>query len=432
MSSARAVRARHRARSPLRLAAAAVAVAVVALVAVPVAGAGPSTGGTRVDGPSTARPPTARPPTVLGWPDARAANALLGRGVNVLVPWSWYPPGHQGIEPAVAAPLVRQGGFDSARFFVAFGHGAGDAPAYEIDPAVLSELRAALAPFLERSIPVSLTFDGGIVSAERFAAIWRQVAAALADLPPTVFFDLANEPLWNHAFGVPPDFSPANVVQPEQWNAVLPTAITAIRASNPLRTVIVPAAQLSFPQAVAALRLPAGDSHLLATFHQYQPLAVTHQGAAPYGTPLPTGVDWGSPADVEALRASMNDAVCWSRANDVPLYLSEFGVNLVAPPSAIVTWNRTVARLAEAEGVSWAYFELAGPGMGVYDVVAGAFRPGLHDALVPPPSTPSLAPWAVCPIPVADPSTPAPAAPVPPTGSGSPAAVAPVTPAFTG
>jgi len=336
------------------------------------------------------------------WPDAHTANQMLGRGVNVVVNWHFYGRPGENIEAADGAAVAQAGGFDSVRLFVDFGNAAGPAPKYHLDPAFVAELRAAIAEFTNRGIAVSINFDGSIVSVERFGALWRRIAADLADLPPTIFFELANEPLWHHVPGQLPDFSAANVVTPSQWNELVAAAIPAIRETNPNRIIVVTSGSISFPQALPELVLPPGDDHLIATFHQYQPLNVTH--------PLTgTQVPWsGTPAEIAALKATMNDAVCWARANGIPLYVSEFGIANTADQLTRRAWLNAVARLIEAEGMSWAYFELSSDGFGVWDRHAQQWRADLYEALFPP-TAPTGGAWASC----AAPASPNSAAPAP-------------------
>ena len=80
--------------------------------------------------------------------------------------------------------------------------------------------------------------------------------------------------------------------------------------------------------------------------------------------------------------------------------------------------------MAEAEGISWTYFELSSDGFGIWDRHVGAWRTELYEALMPPVDDP-MAPWAAC---AGTPTTTAPAG----TASTTPAAAATVTPTFTG
>jgi endoglucanase len=327
-----------------------------------------------------------------------------------------------------SAPLVKQGGFTSVRLFVGFGILAGGHPDYALDPTFMADVRATVSAFTDLGLTVVVNFDGTIGSVDRFARLWRNIAATLADLPPSVFFELANEPLWQHVPGEPPDFSAVNVIGAGDWNALVAASIPEIRATNPERTVIVTSPNISFPQTMPSLTLPPGDGHLLATFHQYQPLSVTGQG-------FPGPTTWsGTDAELEAMKASMHDAVCWSRATGVPLVMSEFGIARPADAASRFAWTRAAAGLAEAEGISWMYFPFAGGTMGVYEPTTQSWVPELYDALFPQPGAPQNGAWANCPVTNA-PTMPSAAGPssTGPAAAGNPV-VTPVVavPRFTG
>jgi hypothetical protein len=61
----------------------------------------------------------------------------------------------------------------------------------------------------------------------------------------------------------------------------------------------------------------------------------------------------------------------------------------------MVAWTTAVARLAEAEGISWTYFELATDDLGAWDRAAGEWREPLYGALQPVTEQP-WEPWASC------------------------------------
>ena len=64
----------------------------------------------------------------------------------------------------------------------------------------------------------------------------------------------------------------------------------------------------------------------------------------------------------------MEPAVCWARENNGPLFIGEFGLQIGDhDESTRLAWTEAVARLAEAEGISWTYFHLAADRFGVWD-----------------------------------------------------------------
>ena len=357
-----------------------------------------------------------------GWPSAQEANRLLGRGVEVVTPLGNHPHPGENIDVEVAADLVVAGGFDSVRLPVKLASGQGPGPHHRLDGAVLDQLEHELAVLTAHGIPVVVVDVSVIGSREAFVALWDQVATRFADQPPTVLFELANEPVWRETADPNiPDYGEDNVLGPDEWNALMAEAHAVVRRTNPHRTLVIGAPDLNIPQRVPQLELP-DDPHLIVTFHQYQPLDFTHQGAGWLpGSDAWLGRTWdGTPAEVDALLATMRDAVCWAEREGLPLYVGEFGTFHLGDLSSRARWTEAVARTAEAEGMSWAYFELQTDGFGVWDRHRGEWRQPLHDALLPPaPSTSRWAePWADCPEP--DPSTTDPTPPTDPTDPTDP------------
>ena len=130
------------------------------------------------------------------------------------------------------------------------------------------------------------------------------------------------------------------------------------------------------------LALPAGDRNLIVTVHFYEPFHFTHQGADwAEGSAAWLGTKWGSQADQDAVAKTLKDAKDWGAAKQRPIFMGEFGSYSKADMASRVLWTRFVARTAEKNGFSWAYWEF-GSGFGVYDPAASQWRPDLKDALL--------------------------------------------------
>ena len=105
---------------------------------------------------------------------------------------------------------------------------------------------------------------------EEFYALWQQVAQHFADAPPTVAFELLNEP-WNAA-------------TTSVMNRTYRETIRRIRLTNPNRTIFVGPGnynsldELSLDSGLG-LQLPNDDLNIIATVHSYEPYYFTHQGA---------------------------------------------------------------------------------------------------------------------------------------------------------
>jgi endoglucanase len=393
--------------------------------------------------------PVGSPPVVVAaepaWPSAVEANAAIGNGVEALSPCCGQDTVTGDIEARAAA--VEEAGFTGVRYAVKFSRGQSLDPPYAMDPAYLDQIRAEIEAFTARGLAVVLvsneSLDDPDRSGDRLVARWTQIAEQYADLPPSVYFEIANEPSW----AASASFGDDTAVSADAWNALVARVIPAIRATNPQRTIVVSSALWSVPQAIPDLVLPADDDHLIATFHQYNPLPFTHQGSWIAGSDAWIGTTWtGTSDEVAALQDTMNDAVCWSRDTGVPLFLGEFssynaGAFTDEDP---MRWNEIMVQLAEAEDISWTYFLLNGtfdPTTGrmpleeLWDEEADLWNQSLLDALSRARTEP-IEPWAEC---EQDPTqtttttiSPDTSTTIPTAPSATPAVPVTATPRFTG
>ena len=95
-----------------------------------------------------------------------------------------------------------------------------------------------------------------------------------------------------------------------------------------------------------------------------------------------SGVSWGSDADTAALVKAFDRVKTWSDIHQRPVFLGEFGVYYKAPMDSRVRWLSTVARIAEAHGVPWAYWQFD-TDFAVYDIPRDTWVAPVLKALVP-------------------------------------------------
>ena len=213
--------------------------------------------------------------------------------------------------------------------------------------------------------------DGG--DSYRFLAIWEQIALHFKDAPPTILFELLNEP--NGEFNK----------EPPKWNDLLARALTVIRFSNPTRTVVIGPVRWNSIGELKDLILPDSDRHLLVTVHYYNPMQFTHQGAewVWHDKTKFVGTKWlGTDAEQKAVSDSFDKAAAWGRDHNRPMYLGEFGAFSKGDMDSRARWTACVARTAEADGMPWSYWEY-NQGFGAYDPKAQQWREPLLKALIP-------------------------------------------------
>ncbi len=272
--------------------------------------------------------------------------------------------------------IIQQAGFTQIRVPIRWAAHVGPAPGYTIDPAFFNRVDWVVAQAEKNNLIAILDYhnDNALMhdpdaNAERFIAIWKQIAGHYKDAPLSIFFELLNEP--NGKLDAP------------HWNDLLAQTLKAVRVTNPTRTVVVGPVWWNSLGALPKLVLPDEDRHLLVTVHFYDPFHFTHQGAEwVEGSDKWLGTTWGTDAEKQAVTQSFNKAAAWGTAHNRPIYLGEFGAYSKSPIEGRARWTAFVARTAESHGFPWTYWEFCS-GFGVYDPQARQWRQPLLDALMP-------------------------------------------------
>ena len=209
---------------------------------------------------------------------------------------------------------------------------------------------------------------------DKFARFWRALAKHLSVYDPEwVFLEMVNEP---------------SAETPERWNQVWPKILSAMREGAPEHTLILDANQRASENqrdSVKALTMmaPADDRNVVYSFHFYQPMIFTHQGAT-WGwdmlrhfrdIPYPS-----SPAAVQPILSNIDErarkyvktygedywnsgkiartfslAAEWARRHKAPLICNEIGVyRKVSPSQSRAAYLRDVRTALERNNVGWA------------------------------------------------------------------------------
>lgn len=330
----------------------------------------------------TIQPPTPAitpaPATELS--DIFAVNQRLGRGVNLGN--ALEAPRYEGEwglrlrEEYFQA--IAEAGFDSVRVPIRWSaHARREAP-HTIEPRFFERIDWVVEQALANDLLVILDLHhmtemtaGPDLFKARWLALWAQIAERYQDAPPTVLFELLNEP--------------HEQLTADKWNEILPEGVALIRQTNPTRAIIVGPTQWNSILQLHTLQLPEADRNLIVTFHYYDPFHFTHQGAnwVP-GADAWLGTTWeGAPAQQRAITDAFDRAAAWAAAHDRPLFMGEFGAYSRADMESRARWTAFVARAAEERGFSWAYWEF-GSGFGAYDLARGDWFEPLRNALMPP------------------------------------------------
>lgn len=266
----------------------------------------------------------AAPAPGLAYTPAKAARPRVGPRVRVgkcvNISGALDAPTETAWGPPIADDdftIIKAAGFSTVRLPVAFSRHAADAPPYAIDPVFLARVRHVVEQATAAGLNVLLdmhNYDEVMRDpegqADRYTALWRQVAARFADAPSTVWFELLNEPY--------------DKLDNDNLGRLYAPALAAIRQTNPRRIVVV-GPQWNNLDKMLAFAMPA-DPYVVPSFHYYDPFLFTHQGAAWADPTPPIGRPFGSAEDKAELDRGLDKVRGYiARTGRVPI-LGEYGV----------------------------------------------------------------------------------------------------------
>jgi endoglucanase len=311
----------------------------------------------------------------------------LSHGINTAI-WFAQAPGRYDVErlrsftTADDLKLIYAMGFDHIRLSVdatplvswKAGEPGGKAFMAELDRAIQQALDDKLAVVIdlhpeEAYKTALLTGDD---SSQQYVALWGSLAAHFSKLDPErVFFELMNE---------------SEQTDDARWRLLQTSALMEIRDHAPGFTVI--ASGLHFDGLLDLLAfMPLPDANVIYSFHEYNPMAFTHQGATwispffevlrkvPYpstpenvATILPEETNilgqyyleqyglerW----DAERIKTEIAFARQWADLRHVPVYCGEFGAHRpYVEPAARERWLHDMRVALESEKIGWAMWD---------------------------------------------------------------------------
>jgi aryl-phospho-beta-D-glucosidase BglC (GH1 family) len=233
--------------------------------------------------------------------------------------------------------------------------------------------------------------------ASNLYAFWGNFAAHYAKSDPErVFFEVLNEPSMDDLY---------------RWEGIQDRAVAAIRRVAPRHTIIATAAAWGHQDGLLAME-PVRDENVIYTFHDYDPMWFTHQGATwsttswafTHGVPYPStpenilpvlnqepdervrleleryGEDQWGPARVQ----TEVDAIAkWAAERNVPLYCGEFGAfKDHSDPQMRAAWINDTRTALESRQIGWAMWDYDGNfGLATKSSAGIVFDPAILQAL---------------------------------------------------
>jgi endoglucanase len=336
-----------------------------------------------------------------------AGIADLKRGINLGNALDAPKEGEWGVTLSEAHfRMAAAAGFDHIRLPVRFSAYSGVTEPYTIDEKIFKRVDFALdqAEALGLAVILDLHHFEEIMKTPaahlpRLIAMWKQIATRYLARGPKLKYELLNEP---------------NGPIDSQWNTLYPDVLAVVRAIDLTRTILIDGESWAAASSLSKLTL-VDDPNLVATFHMYEPILFTHQGAswmsAEYQTkgivfpgPLcapvtpvaaaqniqwvagwfqsynldPPETNRGGPALVQNLFSVVDNFV---RTTGTAVYLGEFAVLNTADTGSRVRWLRLIRDHAEARKIPWAYWDDGGSNKAM-DTSTGKWSEPLRRALL--------------------------------------------------
>lgn len=162
----------------------------------------------------------------------------------------------------------------------------------------------------------------------RFDSIWSQIATHFQNKSDSLIFEILNEP---------------NPAPQTAVNALNARVLKIIRRTNPTRIVSFSGYMWSGSDQLVSAAIPdSSDKYLIGYYHSYDPSSFGLMGTGTYG----------SASDIAATKARFDQVTAWSKKNNIPVMLGEFGYIDTAAYNSRMCAYGTVVDQALSHGVA--------------------------------------------------------------------------------
>jgi len=244
------------------------------------------------------------------------------------------------------------------------------------------KLRAIVDLHTVRAHHFNAPLEGGTITLwtdvkaqDNFIRLWQELSDRLAKYPASmVAYEIMNEPVADN---------------PEDWNRLVSRSVTAIRAREPGRVLIIGSNRWQTPDTFPSLKVPEGDRNIVLSTHTYAPLIFTHYkapwtplktytGAVHYPGPPMSDADFEAyadrkdplvaerlqdarvPYDRQQLKQVLAPAIRRARELKLQLYCGEFGCLPTVARADRLKYYADIVSVFEDNGMAWANWDYKG------------------------------------------------------------------------
>ena len=280
---------------------------------------------------------------------------------------------------------IKSLGCDVVRLPITLHYMTNGAPDYTIDPLFYTYLDQVID--WTEELQLNLIIDNHTIDVATsktveapLLKIWPQMARHYKDRSMLIFYEILNEP---------------NGLLDTYWSAIQAKVVDSIRAYDTKHTIVVTGAGWGGIAGLTALK-KLSDPNLIYSFHFYDPMLFTHQGASwtnpsqidltgvpfPYdaarmpacpaslkGTWVETSLNVAYKTDgtVAKLKSTIDLAVKYATTNGVKIFCGEMGVyNMNSLDKDRVEWYKTVTAYLTQKDIPWTMWDYKG-GFGLFN-----------------------------------------------------------------
>lgn len=210
---------------------------------------------------------------------------------------------------------------------------------------------------------------------EHLESVWRQIASRYNNRSKYIIYEILNEPKSNGEIA-------------SKWIKLQQGIIDLIRSYDPERDIVVTSADFSSIDTLVKMK-PYKDPNLIYSFHFYEPMLFTHQGATWVGKGMANTSDIPFPYErarmpklnkeaaadgwvqsmyneyynigtAKYINQRIKKAADWGKKNNVRIFCGEIGAKVWTNPVDRLAWINTTRTALEANKISYCCWGLDG------------------------------------------------------------------------